>query len=44
MFLNLLADNIACNHIRGEYYFAESIDSECQYMSVACDSYGNLEQ
>ncbi|RNA11919.1 pancreatic triacylglycerol lipase, partial [Brachionus plicatilis] len=36
------SDYFACNHIRCEYYFAESIFSECSFKAAACDSYENF--
>ncbi|CAF0985610.1 unnamed protein product, partial [Brachionus calyciflorus] len=35
-------DYFACNHVRCEYYFAESIDPSCNFKATPCDSYDNF--
>ena len=34
--------NVQCSHLRSIDYFAESIGSDCKFLSVPCKDYGKI--
>ncbi|XP_054729553.1 pancreatic triacylglycerol lipase [Anastrepha obliqua] len=37
--LTSMQEFLSCNHIRSYHYFTESVESECPFMGISCESY-----